>query len=238
MEEELTMEKSESIGAIAKALAAAQSEMTPAVFDSVNPHFRSRYASLASVVAAGRVLAKHGIAIIQDASGSAGQEVVISTTLAHESGEWLRGTVTLRAEKATPQGVGSTITYGRRYGIALMAGVVSDDDDDGNSASEQSKAGLASLSQQPKPVAPPVTPPPPISDEERAKRVELADALKVRWSESQATRATVIAALRGASSKVGQALGAIPMLDEKRIDLLGIHSEILGAALAGEEQPA
>lgn len=128
---------SPTIGKIADALAKAQGKIKGAVKDSENPHFRAKYADLASVWDACREqLSANGIAVIQVPSG--GPEVVsITTLLAHSSGEWIRGELSLRPVKADPQGIGSAITYGRRYGLAAMVGVAPEDDD-GEAASGRS----------------------------------------------------------------------------------------------------
>ena len=65
---------------------------------------------------------------------------MVETVLAHESGEWISGELLLPLTKADAQGVGSAITYGRRYGLAAIVGIVADEDDDGNAASRNGKA--------------------------------------------------------------------------------------------------
>lgn len=128
--------KSESIGKLADALAKAQAEVTGAAKDSENPHFKSKYADLASVWDACRVaLSKNGLAVVQLAE-SDGDRAVVVTVLTHASGEWMRGRIALRPMKADAQGIGSALTYGRRYGLAAMVGVAPEDDD-GNAASRE-----------------------------------------------------------------------------------------------------
>ena len=123
-------------GAIAKALAAAQLEMANPGFDSQNPHFRSRFASLASVRnAVVPVLAKHGICMTQDLA-TVDKGVACTTILTHESGQQMRfGPLVMPATKPDAQGFGSAATYARRYALMAVAGVVGDDDDDANAAS-------------------------------------------------------------------------------------------------------
>ena len=53
--------------------------------------------------------------------------------LLHESGQWIKSRLKMPIEKATAQAIGSTITYGRRYGLSAMVGIAQYDDD-GNSA--------------------------------------------------------------------------------------------------------
>ena len=123
-------------GAIAKALAAAQAEMRNPAFDSANPHYRSQFASLASVRnAVVPVLARHGIACTQDVQ-TVEKGVACFTMLWHESGESMTfGPLVMPATKPDAQGYGSAATYARRYHLQAVAGVVGDEDDDGNQAS-------------------------------------------------------------------------------------------------------
>lgn len=116
------------------ALVRAQAEIGAAVKDSTNPHFRSRYADLASVVAAIKAAAaKHGLGYIQRFGEAAGG-VVIETIIIHESGEQLScGSLFVPATKLDAQGYGSAITYARRYSLQTAWGVPADDDD-GNAA--------------------------------------------------------------------------------------------------------
>lgn len=116
-----------------QALAAAQAEMGPALKDSVNPHLNSRYADLASVMAACiPALSAHGIAVLQPPCEIEGTRCV-KTILAHESGETVECIVPLILGKNDMQGYGSAVTYARRYGLMAMAGIAPDDDD-GNAA--------------------------------------------------------------------------------------------------------
>ena len=120
---------------IARSLCLAQLEMQNPAFDMVNPHFRNKYASLAAVRdAVIPVLAKHGIALIQDLTSFDGQ-VGVMTHLLHSSGQSLRfGPLLLPVTKADAQGYGSASTYARRYALMSIAGVVGEPDDDANSA--------------------------------------------------------------------------------------------------------
>lgn len=123
------MDRSGTLDQLATALALAQAEILPAVKDGFNPYFKSKYADLASVVNACRAaLTSNGLAVVQRAIG-AGDNVGVTTTLMHSSGQWIEGTITVRLEDATPQAVGSALTYLRRYSLASMVGVAPDDDD-------------------------------------------------------------------------------------------------------------
>jgi hypothetical protein len=133
------LEFSQPNATIAKALVKASAGMDGVRKNAINPAFRSKYADLASVAEAVQpALQAAGIAVVQGASASyddSGVLVTIETMLLHESGEWVRNTLTLRPTKHDPQGVGSAITYGRRYGLQSLCGVAPEDDD-ANKASE------------------------------------------------------------------------------------------------------
>lgn len=128
--------QSESIAALAKALADAQGKIKGAAKDSDNPFFKSKYADLASVWEACRKqLSDAGLAVIQTTANGV-DAVTVITTLAHSSGEWIRGSLTLRPVKADPQGAVAAITYARRAALAAMVGVAPEaEDDDGEAAS-------------------------------------------------------------------------------------------------------
>lgn len=123
------MNTSNSIGALAKALAAAQGKLKGAVKDANNPFFKSKYADLSSVWDACRAaLSENGIAVIQ-APKTVDATVTVETLLLHESGEWASESLSATAKDDSPQSIGSTVTYLRRYGLASMVGVAPEDDD-------------------------------------------------------------------------------------------------------------
>jgi hypothetical protein len=127
------MQKSESIKEIALAMHKAQRKIKAALKDSTNPHFRSKYADLSSVVEAVKEpLSSEGIVFLQGVSGVE-NGVAVETMLLHVSGEWMSSTLEIPASKHDAQGYGSAITYGRRYGLQAMCGVPAEDDD-GNAA--------------------------------------------------------------------------------------------------------
>jgi hypothetical protein len=132
--EKSMLKASDSIAKLAGSLAKAQGAMRAALKDSVNPHFRSRYADLAGVWDACREpLASNGLAVIQTPGEIGDKTIELTTILAHESGEWIQSTFTIPVSKPDAQGVGSAVTYARRYALAAMVGIVQDDDD-GNAA--------------------------------------------------------------------------------------------------------
>jgi ERF superfamily protein len=125
------MKHSETIAQLATALAKAQKKVEGAAKDSTNPHFKSKYADLASVKEAClKALNEHGLSVVQFPSAK-GNVTSLETVLLHESGEWIAPDEPLTAEgrDAGPQSVGSAITYLRRYALAALAGVAPEDDD-------------------------------------------------------------------------------------------------------------
>ena len=130
------MPTSPTIAALAAALVKAQSALSGAKKDSTNPHFRTAYADLASVWDAARApLANAGLSVVQLVSSDATQGIphcghaIIETILAHSSGEWVSSTLAVPLTKSDAQGLGSAITYGRRYALAAIVGVCPADDD-------------------------------------------------------------------------------------------------------------
>ncbi len=123
------------INEIAAALAKAQGQITFAKKDALNPHFKSRYADLASIWDAVRIpLSSNGIAVVQEVSTKEAS-VTVRTRLVHSSGQEFSSACTFPVAQQTPQAFGSAITYAKRYSLAAMVGVAQDDDD-ANTASE------------------------------------------------------------------------------------------------------
>lgn len=117
-----------------QALAAFQADLPKVTLDGMNPHFKSKFATLANMShAILPALAKQGL------SFSAGpqmtdQGLVLEASLMHVTRQERKSSLPITSGR--PQEVGSTLTYYRRYLLAALTGVVADDDDDGNSASQ------------------------------------------------------------------------------------------------------
>ena len=127
------MERSDNIASLATALAAAQGEIEDATKAGINPHFKSKYADLAAVRAVIRSpLAKHGLSIIQLPRAQNGV-VEVDTMLLHKSGEYISETLRMPVAQSNAHGIGSAITYARRYGLMSILCLAADDDD-GNGA--------------------------------------------------------------------------------------------------------
>jgi hypothetical protein len=127
---------------IAAALVKAQKAFGPALKNSTNPHFRSRYADLAACVEAVMDgLNNNGIAMIQQCSES-DTGVIVETVFIHESGEMFNcGKLHVPASKHDAQGYGSALSYARRYSL-MAACCIAPEDDDGNAASKKQKPDI------------------------------------------------------------------------------------------------
>ena len=120
--------------ALFKAMAQAFPDIESATKDKTNPHFKSKYADLASVVDAIKpALVKHGLFFAQLTHNEEGG-VCVETLVCHESGESMSfGKLFVPASKQDAQGYGSALTYARRYSLMSAFGVPAEDDD-GNAA--------------------------------------------------------------------------------------------------------
>jgi hypothetical protein len=133
--------RSPQLGELFAAVAKAQGEIEGAKKDSTNPHFKSKYADLASARDAVQgPLSKNGLALIQWPR-TVNNGVEIETWLGHASGQYMSGTLCMPCSKMDAHGVGSAITYGRRYALMAVTGVAPEDDD-GNGAADGHRPGL------------------------------------------------------------------------------------------------
>lgn len=152
------MKKSDEIKDLVTALVKVQSEIKNPSKDTTNPFYKSRYADLPAVLDSCRaVLVKHGLCLVQTTEITENGGVVLNTTLAHVSGQWMSGSYPLNPVKNDPQGMGSAMTYARRYSLQAIIGIVAEDDDDAESAMGRSQSGppkLAPPREQPKPTSP------------------------------------------------------------------------------------
>lgn len=196
---------SPTLGAFLPAFLKAQSKFMAAAKDAKNPHFNTKYADLSSVMGAcAPALREEGIAIFQPVGMGSMDCVSVTTLLYHcASGEYMGCALALKAAQATPQGMGSAITYARRYTLASLAGILAEDDD-GNAASApptrsnprppatQPPAAPA----QPAPTAAPPAPPAPVTltPEQRAKSAIAA----IRQRDGKEAGDKAIAAIKSA----------------------------------------
>jgi hypothetical protein len=132
---------SETLGAIAAALAKAQGELTNPEKSLVatirSPFPREgdqtfRYASLAQGLDVVRkCLGQHEIAMVQATAIERDRDLIrLTTTLVHSSGEWVSSDwpVCPLSETAAPHRLGAALTYARRYGLFTLVGIAGDDD--------------------------------------------------------------------------------------------------------------
>lgn len=129
--------QSEQINELSAALAKAQGEMKHAEKAIDNTFFKSKYADLPAVIDAAKPhLSKNGLSVTQITDLNADGTIILITQLNHSSGQWIRGVYPVKPVKNDPQGIGSALTYARRYSYSSIVGVASmDEDDDGNAAS-------------------------------------------------------------------------------------------------------
>lgn len=134
------MNKSETIGELAKALSAFQGEVKQPLKDKDNPFFKSKYVPLENVVEAiTEISAKHGLSFLQYPVNQE-NKVGIITILMHSSGEFIETEpIYATPTKQDAQAAGSVITYLKRYSLSAVFGITSDEDDDGNNGSGNSK---------------------------------------------------------------------------------------------------
>ncbi|MBR1146659.1 ERF family protein [Bradyrhizobium sp. AUGA SZCCT0431] len=119
------METSPEIKNIATALLNFQAD-APTVTKDAKANY-GRYATLGNVIDSTRAtLATYGLSFMQFPDGDG-----LTTIIMHKSGEWIRATGKLILDKQTAQGLGSALTYSRRYGLTSALGIAADDDDDG-----------------------------------------------------------------------------------------------------------
>jgi len=130
------MEHSETTTKVQAAIVASQAAMQNPGTTTKNAFLGNEYLPLPQLIDYARpILAEHGLAILQTPT-SHGERVGVTTTIIHESGEWLRDSVSLPVESrkgnTLAQVAGGVITYLRRYAYAAACGIAPDPDDDGN----------------------------------------------------------------------------------------------------------
>lgn len=153
------MKTSESISNISAALAKFQSEVKQPKKDANNPFFNKKYVPLEGVVSViTEPLAKNGLSYIQS-TGTDEEHVIVTTLLMHTSGEFIESDPLKlpghQVQKGggkdfNPQGIGSAITYGRRYSLTALLGIASEEDDDGNAGSQGNNQGQGNKPQEKK----------------------------------------------------------------------------------------
>jgi len=143
------MEQSEKIDELIKAVVKVQAKIEPVKMDAFNPFFESQYASLHAIWESSRsLLSENGLVVIQPMDTEDGF-VYVNTTLAHISGQWIRGRLGMKPPprmtqkgpiENDPQMVGQVVTYFRRYSLGAMLGIVTDEDLDGDVGQHEKKS--------------------------------------------------------------------------------------------------
>lgn len=172
------MERSEQIGDLISSLAKAQAEFQPALKDSSNPYYNSKYADLATIISATRpALSKHGIAVTHACGSDIDRQVAIVTTTIHSGEQWIASTAEAPAVGKAKDGgtrfdaqtIGAAWTYLRRYSLQGLLGLASEDDD-GNALVTDKQ------------------PPPP---KEYIKKENPSQALRQQWTEAMSEADTL-----------------------------------------------
>ena len=134
-----------------ESLQKAQQEFETPHKDMTNAYLGNKYASLDSCINAIKpALHSNGFALVQ----SGGKDELghfVDTKFVHITGEIFSSKIYLELDKNNMQGVGSAITYAKRYGLLSLSGMEPDenpDDDDGNKASG-TKPKKSSIEQKP-----------------------------------------------------------------------------------------
>lgn len=149
----MSIDHTKPIANLAAAFVKAQGQLKNPPKDSNNPHFKSKYADLPTVLDTVRpVLAANNLAVLQTVE-TAGTSPVLTTTLLHASGESIEATVVMLLDKSNAQGFGSALTYYRRYALCALLGIAGDDDDDGNAATHPPKQAVRQVPQKQLPAA-------------------------------------------------------------------------------------
>jgi hypothetical protein len=134
--------QSEQIDQLAIALAKAQAENGIVHKDAKNPFFKSNYATLAQVWETVRpILTAHGLSVVQMPSHDE-NGYYVESMLIHSSGQWIKSKTYMKPVKDDPQGIGSLISYARRYALQSLV-MVCPDDDDGEMAMGRSSVAPA-----------------------------------------------------------------------------------------------
>lgn len=202
-----------------KSFVAAQKAFGPALKTATNPHFKSRYADLASVVdAVLEHLNNNGIALTQDIH-ECENGVKIQTMFLHESGEERGfGVLHIPATKNDAAGYGSALTYARRYSLMAACGVAPEDDD-GQAAAKSAERAHSIV----------------INNHKRAlmeAKADGIDALKAAWDALDAATKAELATFK--DELKGTAKAKVPIFTEKT----STPASVAKATDSGESPPA
>lgn len=138
---------------LVEALAAFQADLPEIGFDAKNTHFNNKYATLANITKiVFPKLNEYGLAYSVGSFVDDGKMVVQCHLLHPESGESRDAQFPIT--ETNPQKIGSAVSYFRRYGLGMLAGIVADEDDDGNAASAPAPKAVQQAQARKAPVRP------------------------------------------------------------------------------------
>jgi len=140
------MQKSDQINKLAAALSKAQAIIESASKSAKNPFYKSQYADLPAVWESCRkALTDNGLSVTQ-LTDTSENGIVLESVLMHASGQWISCHYPIKPVKDDPQGLGSALTYARRYSLMSLVGIVADnEDDDGNAASNRDPNSVSGM---------------------------------------------------------------------------------------------
>lgn len=172
------MKKSDQIDELVKALCAFQAELPSIRRDGVNPFHSSAYATFDHIVKiAAPLLSKQGLAVSQPMETLENGDVILNTMLMHASGQYMGSEVKLLLDKRNMQGLGSAITYARRYSYSSVLGLVTDVDDDGNEAVKPGNPKGGKSVAEPKNKPAPTSSRPSVPDEKEGPQMASAQQI-------------------------------------------------------------
>ena len=144
-----TTDSKSSLSGLFGAMAKAQLAVRSVSKDGSNPHFKSSYVTLDSILAGPvKVFNQHGIAIMQLPS-LADNRISVRTVLAHANGANIQSDLSLPCDLNNPHKVGSTLTYLKRFSLTSILGIPGEEDDDGNAAAGVSSRPNGKLNRKP-----------------------------------------------------------------------------------------
>lgn len=139
---EFLVENDKDKWTILKDFADARKEVENPEKNKVNSYAKNSYADLNSVSnAAEKALNNHSMTHFHEFLPAEDGYLSIQTVIIHDKGVLKFNPLTIPVEKQNAQGMGSSITYARRYALTTNMGIIAEDDDDGNAASHNYSNG-------------------------------------------------------------------------------------------------
>lgn len=143
------VQKSEQVNELFAALAKARANFDEVKKTESNPFYKSKYADLATIISATyKSLSAQGLSVIQLLGDVANGAVIVETILTHASGQWLSTETSMPVQKSDAQGVGSALTYCRRYSLQSILNIAAEEDDDGSAAVSKSVKDVKAAEQR------------------------------------------------------------------------------------------